>query len=333
MAERSALTELTQIGVEGLSTPGTAVTATKRLQAIGLKLAPAAMVDRFRPDGQKYETIAALTGEWSTGKIDGRLDYQEIVYLLASIVGNPTISTVDTTGKSWLFKSASAAPDSLRALTVERGSSTRAHRAPGHFVTDLTIDWSRKNGCKVSGSTIGKQLTDAVTLAGGAATIDPARPALAGNVGVKIADTKAGLAGATLLDRALSAQWKLSGRVGPIWTLDPTQASYAAVVETVPTLEAKLKMQADANGMAPLPWLRAGTTKWIRIQATDVALAGAATAYYSFTIDMQVKVAAIPTDFGDEDGVVAVEWTFTGVPDATLGGPFEIVAVNTLAAL
>ena len=332
MPERSALTEVTQIGVEGLATPGTAVAATRTLRSFGIRIGHDATVDRFRPDGQKYETIAALTAEHTKGTIDGRQTYDELVYLLASAVANPTISTVDTSGRSWVFKSATAAPDSVRSYTVERGSSVRAHKAAGHIVTDLTLSWNRKNGAKVSGSTIGKLLTDAITLSAGTVSVDPVRAILMDDVSVKIADTKAGLTAAVALDRVLNADWKLTGRQGPVYTVDASQASYAALVEQAPACELTLKLGADANGMAPLTWLRGSTNKWVRIQAISPDLAGAATAYHSFQLDMYCKVAG-SGDYGDDQGIVAKDWMFTGVPDATLGGPFEFTVVNTLTAL
>lgn len=332
MADRSSVTEVTQIGVEGAGTPGTGVTATRKLRAASITVDPDMMVDRFRPDGTKYETIAALTGESSKGKIDGRVTYDELAYLLASAVTNPTISTVDTTGKLWKFKSLADAPDSPRTLTVERGSSVRAHKAAGHIVTDLTLEFNRKNGAKVSGSTIGRNITDGATLSGGATALDPVRPVLMDDVGFYIADTRLLLDSATPLARATNGKFSLTGRQSPIWTVDPTQPSMAGTIEAVPKCELALKHEADAAGMAMLGYLRTGVSKWLRIEGTSPVLAGTATAYYQFTLDFLGKVAAVG-DFGDEEGLVAIEWTFTGVPDATLGGPFEIELTNTLAAL
>jgi hypothetical protein len=91
----ATLNQISQIGVE--VTPGTPVTATRRLQSLGLPLSPAQNIQEFRPRGFKFATAHAETQRWSEGEIDddSGLAYNEIQYVLASVFSKTTPTTAD----------------------------------------------------------------------------------------------------------------------------------------------------------------------------------------------------------------------------------------------
>jgi hypothetical protein len=101
-------------------------------------------------------------------------------------------------------------------------------------------------------------------------------------------------------------------------------------VERAPKLTAKLKQEADAEGMALVTQLRSSATKFLRIKADGGVLDGA----YNWTaqVDLAAKVTNV-SEFSDEDGVFAVEWDLEANYDATWAKTFEVTVINTLTGL
>ena len=323
MAERSSLTQGVQVGVE--STPGTGVAANKKFVSIGIT--PAVQMDplEFRPMGSKFNTIVTPGKEWVEADLEGVGSYSELLWFLSSCVvapGAPT--TVDTSARKWSFSSAPAAEDTVKTLTVEQGGVVRAHKFAYGLVTEVELTFNR-DGIEVGGAMIGQRISDNITLTA-TPTTPPNVPILPTEIDVYLDSTFGGL-GTTKLLRVLEATWTLGDRFNPVWVLNSTLPSFAAHVESEPNAQLTLLMEADAEGMAQLTQMRAGTTKFLRIKATSTTLAGAATEMYSLTIDSAVKVADVG-DFSDEDGVYAIEWTFDLVYDSGWTKAFNIDLVN-----
>lgn len=167
------------------------------------------------------------------------------------------------------------------------------------------------------------------TLVGAAPTDVALVPVTPTQVLVYTATTQAGLAGASALTRNFSASWAITNRFGPVWVLNGVK-TFAAHVEVEPTLEMKILVEADDAGMAYLGDLQDGDTLWVRIKATGGIADGVTP--YSLTIDTATKVTDI-SSFQDQDGVFAVEYTLTGVHDATWGKATEITVVNKITSL
>lgn len=327
MAERSSLTQGVQIGVE--TTPGTGVAASKLLNSISIEPSVAVDMQRFLPMGQKYASIITPGKEWVEADISGRGTYSEIVYLLSSVCVAATPSTVDTSGKSWVFTPAARAEDTVKTYTVEQGGVVRAQKFSYGLVTSMELDFTR-DGVEVTGSMIGQALQDGITLTAAPTAIEE-KPILPTGIDVWLDTTSGGL-GTTKQLRVLNAHFQLGDRFNPVWVLNSAQTSFVAHVEKEPTAQITILVEADSQGMAALTQLRAGTTKFIRIKATSPDLAGSATAFYSLGIDAAVKVSDVG-NFSDEDGVYAIEFTFDIVYDATWTKAFEITAVNKVASL
>lgn len=328
MAERSTLTELVQIGLEAAGTPGTPVAATKRLQAMSITVNPNVDTDEFQPKGYKYPTLVTPTKEWTEGSVDGRLTYDEFLYALALAGITPAVVTAGG-ASTWTGSTSSAAPDTFRTATVENGSSVRAHRAPGTVLTELSYSIDRDGGCTIGGSSLGVRIEDGITLSPGAVESVPT-PVLIGQASVFMDATSAAI-GTTKLLRLHDLGWTLSGRANPVWTVDAAVPSYAATVETDPTCELSMSLEANAEGMGPLAVLRAGATRFVRVEAVG-AVIGAGPATFRFRHDMAVKVKDVG-DFGDTDGIVSTPWTFDVVHDAGWAKAQTFELINALPAL
>lgn len=334
MAERSTVTQVTQIGVE--ATPGTAVAATKRLGATAIRPKPSVEVDVFRPDGYKFSTLASPVREWGEAAIEGRPTYNELTYLLAACLLSATPTQIldgatPTGAYRWTFTPSTTAENAPKTLTVERGSSYRAHRMPYGVVTDLGIDFGT-DGLALDGTMIGRRIEDGVTLTSAGITELTPVPIMPTQVDVFLDNTSGGL-GTTKLARLMSAAFDIGSRFSPLWVLDSSQTSWVVPVEGVPDASIEITPQADAQGMALLTALRAGDTRFVRIKATGPTIyIGGVTVKNSLTIDAAVKVRDVG-DFSDEDGTQVLPWTFELVHDAAWAKAFTVELVNTLTAL
>ncbi len=314
MAERSSLTQGVQVGVE--TTPGTNVAANKKFNSIGISPAVNVDMQRFRSMGNKYATIVTPGKEMVEADIEGVGSYSELLWFFSSVIVAPGAPvTVDTTARQWDFVSATSAEDTIKSFTVEQGGPVRAHKFNYGIVTELELTFNR-DGIEVGGSMLGQRISDGITMTG-SPTSPPEIPILPTDIDVWLDATSAGL-GTTKLLRVLEASWKLGDRFNPVWVLNSANNSFVAHVESEPTAELTLSMEADAAGMAQLTQMRAGQTKYIRIKGTSPTLAGASTAFYSLTLDCAAKVKDVG-DFSDEDGVYAIEWTFELTHDAAWG--------------
>lgn len=327
MPERSTISQVVQIGVE--TTEGTSVAANKLLQALGISPSLQAETQDFRPQGYKYRTLVVPGKEWVEADLEGLATFNEIIYPLASLISAPVTTVVQTTGQQHVFTPSSTAEDAAKSFTVEQGSAVRAHKFVGGVVSACGMEFTRES-IELSGSMIGTGFTDGITLTA-APTAIALQPMLPAQVNVYLDPTSAAL-GTTKLLRALATGFNLSDKYGPLWTLNSAVTGYAARIETEPTAEGHLLVEADAAGMGMLTHLRAGATRFLRIEVVDTALIGAGPATYSFKADFAIKFNAA-SEFEDSDGVYAVDWPFTIVHDGTWGKAMQFTVVNALATL
>lgn len=328
MAERTTVTQVIQIGKE--TTEGTAVAAGKTLPSINMLPAVAGNVDAFRTIGNKFPTIHALGKEWSTADISGKPTYDELVYLLSSLLARATpVQQGATTAYKWTHAPSSTAPDTIDSFTIENGSSVRAHKSAGNIVSDLKLAFSRA-AVDLTGTMMGQAITDGITLTASPTAV-PQIPILPAELEIFIDTTAAGI-GTTKMTRALSGEITVNNRFGPLWVVDRSQTSYVAHVELPITGQVKVLFEADAAGMAFLGDMRTGVSKFLRLKATSSQLAGVAFPY-SLAWDFALQVAGSPGPLKDQDGVYAVEWTYDIVHDPTWTRATTVDVINTRTAL
>lgn len=132
------------------------------------------------------------------------------------------------------------------------------------------------------------------------------------------------------LSDSLEISLAISNRYAGYWTIDSSQSSFAAMLETAPTMQLMTKMQANSEGLAYLTQLRNGGTVYFRLKGVGSLISSAE--HYEFTADFAGKVSAA-SELSDSDGVYAVQWTWDGVPTLVNGGPLEIAIVNNVTAM
>lgn len=334
---RATVQQQTQIGIEGAATPGTPVDAVILLPSTSFSTGVRAEVSAYRPIGQKYVTISALQREWTECSIGGIPSYNDLLFLLAGIVCTPTSAEIVASPGAYTHEFAlnRAAPDTITTYTVEQGdpstyaSGNIAQKWAYGLIAELGLEWRRTAEPSVSGRMIGQAL-EAMTKTMSTATIEPdAVPILPGEVSVYL---DAATIGTTKLTEVSRLSWRLANRFAPRWTLNAAVSSYSRQTELAPELTVNLLMDADA-GMNYLANLRQGTSLLLRIKAESDQNANTSgtPAPFSLQIDMACKVTGV-SDFQDDEGVYAMEYTLTGTPELSDGGtgyePLQITLIN-----
>lgn len=179
--ERATVLQKSQIGPE--VTPGVAVAAPTVLGATSITINSEGAVDMFGPQGQKFDTIAALGKEWCSLAISGKGSYADMAHLFSGLIKKVTpAQQASSAAYLWTFTPSSSAEDVVQTYTVEQGSLTRAGRAAYGLIGELGLEWSR-DGIGVSGSGIAQRYEDDVPMSTSAAyTLTAAgTPPTAGN--------------------------------------------------------------------------------------------------------------------------------------------------------
>lgn len=320
MPERTTVTEVNQIGIE--VTSGTSVAANRLFQALSWTIGPSLVSNVVETAGNKFSTGIQVGKDWTAGKITGMPSYNELVYLF-----NNFLITGAITGAgpyTHTFSPAGTSEDTAKSFTLESGSSVLAQKATYVKITDLSIKGS-PTSISVDGAYIGAQFTTGVTLTASPTAIlqIPVNPP---EVSVWIDTTSAGL-GTTKLTRVLSWEINLKNRYSPLWVVDAAVSSFSAMLEQRVDFTVKLRLEADATGIAQLTAYRGGNaTRFMRIGATSV------TSPYAFTLDHAVKVKSI-SELGDTDGVYAFDVEYQAVWDPTWGKVLNYIVTNSLATL
>lgn len=339
--ERSTSAQVTQIGLE--ATPGTAVPATRRLGSLSLSPSINAESEPFRPEGMKFPTLVVQNREWTEVDVEGTPTYEEIVVLLSGCIDEATVSQVmdgatPTGAYEWVFTPDSEDADNPKTFTLERGqASTQAEKFAHLLFTGFGLEVSR-SGVSLSGSGFAKAAQAGIALTPGLSIPDTLTPIQPGQFCVYLGDTPAELEDPeNRLSRVISANPNIEDRFNPAWFVDCTEDSFSAFVENPDGVggEYGLTVEADAAGMAWLPRMRAGTTHFIRLQATGPVIYDEGAQLdlrMQFTWDMAVKVATADT-WSDEDGIYAIPWTLQPVHDGAWGKAMTITVRNTTASI
>jgi hypothetical protein len=332
-AERTTVNQKIQIGAEATTALGTAVAANKLLQNYDFTFGIIPDVIFYRPTGRKYDTVQIENAEWVDGTMAGTLDYNTSIYPLSGAMGS--VSAVahlaSATAKDWIFNPPVTGSVVPQTYTFQQGDSIRAHQLAYGLFTQFGYKGDRKT-FTVSGKVLAQAITDGATLTGSPTAVALA-PVAAKQVNVYLDSTSGGL-GTTLLTRVLAIDFTMDGIYGPLMTLNRANLGYAAHVDMAPKATFKLKVEADAAGMALLGYLQSGVTYFLQVdaQGAQIASDGPGAILNEFKHQMAVKVGK-PTTFSDDQGVFAIEWELTIVEDSTWGHSQLLTVTNLLTAL
>jgi hypothetical protein len=334
--ERATVNQVVQFGAESTTALGTSVPANKIIQALTFQESIESDVAFYRATGHKYESQQEENREWSSAQVDGNMDYNALVYLLASAMGStsPVAHGASSTAKDWVFTPPITGSIVPQTYTIEHGDpNTRAHKFTYSLLTSFGYKGTRKDftlsGCKM----IMQPLADGITMTATPTAI-PIIPIPSKHFNIYLDTTSAGL-GTTQLMKVLSIEYLFDNIYADLWFLNRATSGFSAHVDVAPKATVKLLVEADSNGMAMLPYLQSGTTMYMRIQAVGtvaIATDGPGSIYNTFTHDMAVKWDK-PDKFADEQNVFAIPWNLRVVEDLTWAKAQTATVTNLLTAL
>lgn len=327
MAERASVFQQVQIGVE--TTSGASVAASKLLQSMDIIPTASVNVDVYRPQGNKFPTVAVAGQDMVSARITGKPTYSELIYPFSSLFGAATITGPNGDGAyTHVYNPASAGPDAFKSYTVERGSSVGAEKFTFGLFAGFGMTFNRQTA-DLTGALIGQAMTTGITMTATPTAI-PLIPISPKDISVYADTASAGL-GTTKLTRVLNGNFAFGqNKYNPLWVVDQAQTSFVSVVENTPAATFSVLLEADSTGMGFLANVRAGDTRFVRIQGTGPLISGATN--YKLQIDMAAKFGT-PREFTDTNGVYAIEYPWNLVHDGIWGKALVVTLTNAQSGL
>jgi hypothetical protein len=268
-AEVSAINQRLQIGVESTSALGTAVACNKLLECFNWVLGIEPNVSMFGATGHKYDETQEENYEESSIDISGNMDFNGVIYLLASAMGSVSPATHGSSlvAKDWIFTPPVTGSIVPQTYSIQQGDSVRARSFSYGIFNSFGYKGTRKTPFTVSSKGFGQIMSDAITL-----TASPTPVALAPVVGKFFdvyLDTSSSAIGTTLLTRCFSVDYSFDSIYEAFYPLNRANASYTAHVDTKPKTALKLMLEADSVGMNAMQtnYLQPGATVYIQVQA------------------------------------------------------------------
>jgi hypothetical protein len=271
--------------------------------------------------------------EFISGTLAGNLDYNGVIYPLASVFGSQAVAAhgSSSTAKDWIWTPPLSGSVVPQTYTLQQGDAIRARQIAYMLMTEFGYKGTRKD-FTCSGKMVAQPLSDGVTMTASPTTV-PVAPVVGKHWNVYLDSTSAGL-GTTQLLRCFSIDYLFTNVYGTFFPLNRANLGWTAHVDLVPKATIKLLLEADSLGMAPLSYLQAGTTYYLRVAAVGAQIAadGPGAVNNTFQHDMAIKFGK-PSAFKDEQGVYALEWECTVVEDPTWGtGKAQTLTVTNLIA-
>ena len=331
MTQPTQSTQEVQIGIE--SAYGTGVACPTRLLSLGFDIKPEQTYDTFTPMGFKFPTVVTLIEDWSSGTIDGRMSYDEIIYGLASAICSPTSAVAGTGGDAastlWTFTPNFEDIDTPLSYTVQIGNDIIAEEVVGALISELAFTVDRSAGATVTGAVLGQSFTTGITRTATPTSITP-EIITSNNFDIYLCDTFSDVTGMTvghLLDCRIG-NFNITNRWGPFWAINSSLPSFSDYVELIPVVTFTLTMSADSVGWGILTDARVGDTAYITIHSQGITIPTTAK-HFDFRLTMCGKVNAVPAK-GYNENVVELTWQFSSVFDETANYAFTCVVQNGL---
>ena len=155
----------------GVRAVGNPATPSIRLRHSRIQPQPAPEFMDHRPAGEKLINHQIVLKESSEGPIEGIPTYDEMGWLLQSLIARPNSSVLASGANRHVFAMDNRIRDGISSYTAEYGDpSSRTHRVNAMIVNALNMNF-RQDGIDLGGSIIAQLLQDGVTPSLGAATV------------------------------------------------------------------------------------------------------------------------------------------------------------------
>lgn len=156
-----------QFRIAAESAYGTIGTTWRRINSQRLMLEPTFETEQFTPSGTAVPMISALNDDYTQGELDGKADYEAVIYPLSSLLGRATITTPGggTNSRQWDFAWDGRTPYAPQSYSVQVGHVGDAEQALGCLFNGMGISGGR-DGMDSDGELFGQALTTGNTMGG-----------------------------------------------------------------------------------------------------------------------------------------------------------------------
>lgn len=327
-----------QLGKE--SAKGTLVAATRQIVGMHSFHEEQEVYRDNYPRGYRSNVGGAgtIVRKGVTIECQGDLSAQDVLWPLSTgVLGAVSPSTVDTSGKQWLFTpELTTAVQTVDSATVEflmgDGTTNHYYGEAGYCLTEsFKFDWAFNQIAKMNWKMFGRaRQTDTPT---SSLVPYPTRETLASNMLVVSLDTTwAGLGGTALTGIIRSASFDCKTGLSPDYTL-AGRSDVDMTGHKVGVLSAMLNltMEMDATGAARFTNWRANSLVFIRLLNTG-SVVGGTTQKQGIQIDGCYRFTAAPATSNDGDQKL-VACSLESVLDVTSSKTLEFTVTNALASI
>lgn len=325
MAKQDTINVASYLGIE--STEGTPVTPDTQFLSLAFNLGIEAEYQEFGAQGFQHQTGVQRLKEWTSVELPEKpICFNSLTFPLSigiKAVGAPTAD--GTNGKKRVF----TASDTIKTATIVEGDSVEADQAAGVFLHTYNFMMGRsKGGFSASG------MARLLSLNGGSI---PGGPTLISQVildpskwAVRLADTKAGLDGASDESGIYEGSVVIPTRWGTHWPMNPANTSFAGRVKLPSAVSASIQIINDATGRGLITTnMRGNTGKYVRFSNTGPVIAGGVASAYLLQIDFFGQIVGGPK-YNDFEGLRTLPLEFRGLKASDLDA-YEITLINTIA--
>lgn len=146
------------------ATPGSPT--YKRLNGFGVTLGATVETDPFAAPGQLVPGLVMVNDDFSTGSVDGRLDFNGLTYVFAGLLGPPTTTTIAAGEYEHVWTWNGRRPNRPVSYTIHNGFAESVAIATGFIFNSMGISGGRGDGFDVSGDGFAKALSIGTLLGG-----------------------------------------------------------------------------------------------------------------------------------------------------------------------
>lgn len=310
------------------TTPGTPVVGNRLLPSVSIDIGPRFTSKQYRAAGFKYTTTSRIHQSWGEGPLSGPMDYEQVIWPLASLISAPTITTPSggTLSRQHVFSPNPNSADAFKALTVEQGDGDAAEIAAYAVVRELGFAWTLDDAT-MSGSVISR-LPTVGSLASSPTQIAQ-MPVSAREIDIFIDPTTFGNLGTTKVTDALMAEFKVGNKFNPKWVLNTANSSFKDVTEVPVDLTFSFTTEHNSQSRSLFTTINNNPIQFVRVLATGPIIEGSIT--YKFQVDIACHITA--AEQADVEGVWGYKYDCVPFSDVTMGRPFQITVVNKQTSL
>lgn len=140
---RSWQQQIFHLGIEALTAPGAPVAATKRLGGIRLDPGYDVNTDTVKAGGSRVPTSLLINTEVMEWDVSGFNSYHDLCYIIASILGEPTIINLGGGAYEWLWTAKARRAPRPQTYTSYWGDEWETLRAAHLYFNEWNIDVTR----------------------------------------------------------------------------------------------------------------------------------------------------------------------------------------------